>query len=343
MVTQRDLNTVSNKKVSVVVDAMGGDFAPVNEIAGAIMACKDRGDELKIILTGKKDVLEKELSKQGGSANIEIVHADEVVTMDDSPTEVYKSKPNSSINIGLALLKDKKADAFISAGNTGAVMAASTLKLGRIKGVGRPTIGSIFPSDNTKTMVFDVGASVDCKPIHLKEFAIMGKIYMERIYNVKNPTVGLLSVGEEKTKGNELTFEAAELLEKADVNFVGNVEGRDILNGKVDIVVCDGFVGNIILKFAEGVLDLLKSKFRSYADKSLMNKLKMGMIQGTMRSILKDFDYQEYGGVPLLGVDGVSIIGHGKSSPLAIRNMIYRAEEVVRKDVCGKIREEINK
>lgn len=336
MDTQRD-------KVSIVVDAMGGDFAPVNEIAGAIMAVKDKGESLKIILTGKEDVLKKELAKQGGSANIQIVHADEVVTMDDSPTEVFKSKPNSSINVGLALLKEKKADAFISAGNTGAVMAASTLKLGRIKGVGRPTIGSIFPADNTKTMVFDVGASVDCKPIHLKEFAIMGKIYMERIYNFKNPTVGLLSVGEEETKGNEVTFEAAELLKKADVNFVGNVEGRDILNGKVDIVVCDGFVGNIILKFAEGVLDLLKSKFRSYADKSLMNKLKMGMIQGSMRAILKDFDYQEYGGVPLLGVDGVSIIGHGKSSPLAIRNMIYRAEEVVRKDVCGKIREEINK
>ena len=333
----------SNNKVCIVVDAMGGDFAPVNEIAGAIMACKERGNSLRIILTGRKDVLEKELAKQGINSNIEIVNADEIVTMEDSPTEVFKSKPNSSINIGLALLKDKKADAFISAGNTGAVMAASTLKLGRIKGVGRPTIGSIFPADNTKTMVFDVGASVDCKPIHLKEFAIMGKIYMERIYNVKNPTVGLLSVGEEKSKGNEVTFEAYELLEKAGVNFVGNVEGRDILNGKVDIVVCDGFVGNIILKFAEGVLDLLKSKFRSYADKSLMNKLKMGMIQGTMRSILKDFDYQEYGGVPLLGVDGVSIIGHGKSSPLAIRNMIYRAEEVVRKDVCGKIREEINK
>lgn len=336
----------TKNRVSVVVDTMGGDFAPVNEIAGAIMACKDRGDALRIILTGKKDVLEKELAKQGGNshtANIEIVNADEVVTMDDSPTEVFKSKPNSSINIGLALLKEKKADAFISAGNTGAVMAASTLRLGRIKGVGRPTIGSIFPSDKTKTMVFDVGASVDCKPIHLKEFAIMGKIYMERIYNVKNPTVGLLSVGEEETKGNEVTFEAAELLKKADVNFVGNVEGRDILNGKVDIVVCDGFVGNIILKFAEGVLDLLKSKFRSYADKSFTNKLKMGMMQGTMRSILKDFDYQEYGGVPLLGVDGVSIIGHGKSSPLAIKNMIFRAEEVVRKDVCGKIREEINK
>jgi glycerol-3-phosphate acyltransferase PlsX len=333
----------TKNKVSVVVDAMGGDFAPVNEVAGAILACKDRGEFLKVILVGKEDVLKKELSKQGGSEGIEIVNADEVVTMDDSPTDVYKSKPNSSINVGLALLKEKKADGFISAGNTGAVMAASTLKLGRIKGVGRPTIGSIFPSNDKKTMVFDVGASVDCKPMHLKEFAIMGTIYMEHIFGVKNPSVGLLSVGEEKEKGNELTFEAYELLEKSGLNFFGNVEGRDVLNGKVDVIVCDGFVGNIILKFAEGVLDLLKAKFRSYAGKSFGNKLWMGMIQGTLREILKDFDYQEYGGVPLLGVDGVSIIGHGKSSPLAIRNMIFKAEEVVRKDVCGKIREEINK
>lgn len=333
----------TNKKVSVVVDAMGGDFAPVNEIAGAIMACKEKGDALKIILTGKEEILKKELSKQNAAGDIEIVNAGEVVTMEDSPTDVYKSKPDSSINVGLALLKEKKADAFISAGNTGAVMAASTLKLGRIKGVGRPTIGSIFPTDKRKVMVFDVGASVDCKPMHLKEFAIMGTIYMEHIFGVKNPSVGLLSVGEEKEKGNELTFEAYELLEKSGLNFFGNVEGRDVLNGKVDLIVCDGFVGNIILKFAEGVLDLLKAKFRSYADKSFGNKLWMGMIQGTLRAILKDFDYQEYGGVPLLGVDGVSIIGHGKSSPLAIRNMIYRAEEVVRKDVCGKIREEINK
>jgi len=332
----------TKNKVRIVVDAMGGDFAPANEVAGAIMACKEKGDAIEIILTGKEDVLRKGLANSDVK-NIEIVNATEVVTMEDSPTDVFKSKPDSSINVGLKLVKEKKADAFISAGNTGAVMAASTLRLGRIKGVGRPTIGSIFPANETITFVLDVGASVDCKAIHLKEFAIMGTIYMKHIFGVNNPTVGLLSVGEEKEKGNELTSEAYELLEKADVNFVGNVEGRDVLNGKVDIIVCDGFVGNIILKFAEGVLDLLKAKFRSFADKSLTNKLKMGMMQGTMRTILKDFDYQEYGGVPLLGVDGVSIIGHGKSSPLAIRNMIYRAEEVVRKDVCEKIRIEINK
>lgn len=330
-------------KIRIVVDAMGGDFAPLNDISGAIIAAEEKQDSLEIILTGKEKLIKDELSKHKVSfKNISIVNAEEVVTMKDSPTDSLRSKPDSSLNVGINLVREKKADAFVSAGNTGAVMTASILRLGRIKGVGRPTIGSLFPTDSGKTMVFDVGASVDCKANHLLEFAIMGSIYMKYIYNVSNPKIGLLSVGEEKSKGDLLTIETHELLEKSDLNFIGNVEGRDVLRGIADVIVCDGFVGNVILKFAESVLDVMKSKFRNYAEKGFFKKIWVGMMYGTLKNVvLKDFDYQEYGGVPLLGIDGVTIIGHGKSSPIAFKNMIYKAEEMVSKKVNEKIENEL--
>lgn len=330
-------------KIKIVVDAMGGDFAPLNEVSGAVIAAEEKKDTLEIILVGKENLINEELNKHKVLLkNITVIDATEVVTMDDSPTESLKTKTDSSISVGINLVKNKKADAFISAGNTGAVMTASILKLGRIKGVGRPTIGSLFPTDEGKTMVFDVGASVDCKPVHLLEFAIMGSLYMKYVYNIEKPRIGLLSVGEEKGKGDMLTIEAYELLEKSNLNFIGNVEGRDVLRGKADIIVCDGFVGNVILKFAESVLDVMKSKFKSYAAKGFFKKIWVGMMYGTLKNVvLKDFDYQEYGGVPLLGVNGISIIGHGKSSPIAIKNMIYKAEEMVTKGVNSKIEEEL--
>ena len=330
-------------KIKIVVDAMGGDEAPLNDVSGAIIAAELKPDTLEIILVGKEKLIKDELLKHKVNlSNISIVNADEVITMEDSPTESLKSKPDSSINVGVNLVKDKKADAFVSAGNTGAVMTASILRLGRIEGVGRPTIGSLFPTDFGKTMVFDVGASVDCKAKHLLEFAVMGNIYMKSIYNVSSPKIGLLSVGEEKSKGDTLTLEAYELLEKSDMNFIGNVEGRDVLRGKADVIVCDGFVGNVILKFAESVLDVIKGKFRAYAEKGFFKKIWIGMMYGTLKNVvLKDFDYQEYGGVPLLGVNGVTIIGHGKSSPIAIKNMILKAEEMVSKRVNEKIKEQL--
>ncbi|MBP9192350.1 MAG: phosphate acyltransferase PlsX [Ignavibacteria bacterium] len=329
--------------MKIAVDAMGSDEAPLNDVSGAVIAAELKPDVLEIILVGKEKLISEELQKHKVKLkNISIVNAGEVVTMEDSPTESLKTKPDSSISVGINLVKEKKADAFISAGNTGAVMTASILKLGRIEGVGRPTIGSIFPSDVGKTMVFDVGASVDCKAKHLLEYAIMGNIYMKNIYNVSNPRIGLLSVGEEKTKGDSLTLETYELLEKSGLNFIGNVEGRDILRGKAEVIVCDGFVGNVILKFAEGVLDVIKGKFKAYAAQGFFKKLWIGMMYGTLKNVvLKDFDYQEYGGVPLLGINGITIIGHGKSSPIAIKNMILKAEEMVVKDVNGKIRNSI--
>jgi glycerol-3-phosphate acyltransferase PlsX len=334
--------TGKDGKVRVAVDAMGGDFAPVSLVLGAIDAAKERGENLGVILVGKeKEINELLFSEKCSLPNLTVVNANEVISMNDAPAEVYKSKPDSSLNVALDLQKNGKADALISAGNTGAVLLHSTLKLGRLKGVGRPTIGALMPSKQGFTLIFDVGATVDCRANHLKEYGVMGSIYASYILNIKNPRVGLLSVGEEKSKGNEVTLEAYKLLESSKLNFIGNVEGNDILNSNVDVAVCDGFTGNIIIKFAESVNDLLKTKMRRYADRGLLRKIWIGIFAGTMKNILGDFDYQWHGGVPLLGVNGVSIIGHGKSTPLAVKNMIKRAEEIVRKEVNKKIEAEL--
>lgn len=331
-------------KIRIAVDAMGGDHAPESQVLGAIQAARERFDKIEVILVGDENKIKEIIKSQSCSLeNLLVVNASEVVTMDDSPSDAFKVKPGSSLTVGLKLQLDDKADAFISAGNTGAVLSASTLMLGRIKGVSRPTIGSLFPTDAGRTMMFDVGATVDCRPNHLLEFAQMGSIYMNYIFDIDKPRVGLLSVGEEKSKGNDLTLEAYKLLETSGLNFVGNVEGRDVLRGKVEVIVCDGFIGNIILKFAESVLDVLKSKFRQYADKGIRNKIKVAMAYGTLKNVIKDFDYEEYGGVPLLGVNGVSIIGHGKSTPLAMKNMIIRAQETVSRGVNEKIEAAIKK
>ncbi|MBU2471831.1 MAG: phosphate acyltransferase PlsX, partial [Bacteroidetes bacterium] len=241
--------------------------------------------------------------------------------------------------VGLTLHKEGKADAFISAGNTGAVMSASTIILGRAEGVSRPTIGTPFPTEKGPCLLLDAGANVDCKPQHLLEFGMMGSIYANYILGYDNPTVGLINIGEESTKGNEITLEAYNLLQKSKLNFIGNIEGRDILKGKANVIVCDGFVGNIVLKFAESVLGLLKAKFKDYTASNLLNKIWVGLMYRTLKKILKDFDYQEHGGVPLLGVNGISIIGHGGSTPKAIMNMILKAEDMLIKEVDRHIAE----
>ncbi len=332
--------SIDNRKCKIIVDAMGGDYAPLNPILGAIEAI-NTNSSIEILLVGIKSEIEKTIKENNLSFNVDnIVHASQVIDMHDSPTNALKLKKDSSIVKGAELVKSKEADAFVSAGNTGAMMAASTLIIGRIKGFGRPTIGAQFPTNNKKVCsVYDVGASVDSKPAHLFEYAIMGTIYAQEIDGIKNPTVGLLSVGEEETKGNSVTIESHEMLKKSKINFIGNVEGRDILNGKVDIVVCDGFVGNIILKFGESFITFLKGRVRTYADKTLLNKLKALITKKVFKQSLSDMDYQSHGGVPLLGVDGISIIGHGSSSPLAIRNMILKANEMYQKKLLIKLRE----
>jgi len=216
-------------------------------------------------------------------------------------------------------------------------MSASTLIIGRISDIARPTIGAEFPNINGKCYLYDVGAGKDAKPQHLLEYAVMGSIYAREIGNIPNPSIGILSMGEEEGKGNELSEAAAKLLKKSSLNFVGNVEGRDILIGKIDVIICDGFIGNILLKFGESVVNYLKFKLKEYSQKSFWKKLKVGLVKNSLKDILRDFDYQEYGGVPLLGVNGISIIGHGSSTPKAIKNMVLRAEEMHKKKLVSKI------
>ena len=321
---------------------MGGDFAPKNEVLGAIMALKETSDFELMLVGSKEKILQTAKEEKVQLDEKYIIDAPDVIGMHETPTTAIKTKPNSSLVVGARLVKDKRADALVSGGNTGAMMAASTLIIGRIPGVSRPTIGASFPSEKGKyCIVFDAGASVDSKPQHLFEQAVLGSIFSKEIYGVENPTVGLLSVGEEESKGNELTFAAYKLLKDSKLNFFGHVEGRDILKGTVDIVLCDGFVGNVILKFGESVLTFLRARIRQYADKGLMNKLKALVVKTVLKASLSDMDYQTHGGVPLLGINGISIIGHGSSSPLAIKNMILRAKEMHDKNLLQKFEEAI--
>jgi glycerol-3-phosphate acyltransferase PlsX len=324
-------------KCRIVVDAMGGDYAPQNAIEGAINAFNQKKD-FELILVGKKDEINKVLKeKKLFLDDKNIINADEVIDMGENPMNAIKAKPNSSIVVGANLVKEGKADAFVSAGNTGACVSASTLIIGRLKGVERPTIGTFLPNQTGITTLFDVGAFVDSKPQHLVGYAFMANIFVREIYRIENPSIGILSVGEEDEKGNKVSKETASLLKKTKLNFLGNVEGRDILAGKVNIVICDGFVGNILLKFGESVPKLLKHLLIQHSQKSFFSKIKVGLLKNTLKEALKPLDYQEHGGVPLLGVNGISIIGHGSSTPKAIKNMVFRAKEMFDKNLIEKI------
>ena len=258
--------------------------------------------------------------------------------MSDSPAVSLKKKPNSSIVVGAKLVKERKADAFVSAGNTGAMTMSSILNMGRIKGVSIPTLTAPFPNEkNGFTFIADVGAFVDSKPRHLFGFAVLASIFIEEIYGIKNPKVGLLNVGEEESKGYQLTAETGKLLSESSLNYIGNVEGKDIFKGNVDLIVCDGFIGNVLLKFAESIIPFLKAKFKDYAGKGIINKLRVGLARTPLRESLKNANYELHGGLPLLGIDGISIVGHGISSPLAIKNMVLRAKEMHNKNLIQKI------
>lgn len=328
------------RRVRVAVDAMGGDHAPTSEVRGSLQALSALPNDLDLVLIGRKDRIDEITKDLTLPPNLTIIHAPDVVTMGDEPATIVKSRKESSLYIGLDMMRQGQVDAFVSAGNTGAVMATATMVCGRLPGVSRPTIGSFFPTQTGQpTLLVDVGANVDSKPRFLHDYAVMGSIYTEMMLGISSPRVGLLNVGEEEGKGTAVAQEAYGMLKTAPINFAGNVEGRDILKGTVDVVVCDGFEGNIVLKFAESILGFLKSRFRDFASRSIMNKLLVGMFTPVLRNVLRGMDYQEYGGVPLLGINGVVIIGHGSSSPQALENMIRRAVEMVQRDVNGKIRE----
>jgi glycerol-3-phosphate acyltransferase PlsX len=327
----------NSSRCRIVVDAMGGDFAPANAVLGALEALNEN-KSFELYLVGQEKKITEVLTSNNISFSKDfIINAEQIIEMGDSPASSLKSKPNSSIVVGAQFVRDKKADAFVSAGNTGAMMAASTLIIGRIPGLGRPTIGAEMPNVNGICYLYDVGASKDSKPNHLFEYAIMGTIFAKEMGGISNPKVGVLSMGEEEGKGNEVTEAASNLLKDSKLNFIGNVEGRDILAGSVDVVVCDGYVGNIILKFGESVPKLLKHLLKKTANQSFFDKLLIGLSKNVLKKSLKSLDYQEYGGVPLLGVNGISIIGHGSSSVRAIKNMVLRANEMHRKQLVQKM------
>jgi phosphate acyltransferase len=316
---------------------MGGDHAPANVVAGAFDALREAGGRFGIALVGPREAIEAELKGQPRPAGCTIVQASEVITMDDAPTAALKTKRDSSISVGLGMVRDGSAHAFVSAGNTGAVFSASTLVLGRLDGVGRPTIGTLIPTAAKPCLLLDAGANVDCRPDHLFEFGVMGSVFMTTMQGRTAPRVGLLNIGEEESKGGEVVREAYARLAASSLNFAGNVEGRDVLTGVVDVVVCDGFVGNVLLKFGESIPGFLKSRFTALAARTVKGKLVGLLARNSLRSVMKELDYQEYGGVPVLGVKGVSIIGHGGSTPKAIKNMIFRAEEMVARRLPANI------
>lgn len=330
----------SNNSIRIAIDAMGSDLAPQSEIEGIISYIKqEKRSDLEFFLLGDKIVIEKELLLHDlSNINCKIIHTEDNITMKDDATAALKIKKKSSIAVGVQMHKDGEVDAFLSAGNTGAMMSTATVLLGRVKGVSRPTIGTFFPTKaKTPTLILDAGANVDCKPKFLYEFAVMGSLYFKEMFGVEKPRVSLLNIGEESSKGNDVVLQSYKLLDESHLNFIGNVEGRDIFFDKADVIVCDGFTGNIILKFAESFLGFFKSTLKDYASKSLYKKLKLGLFAPTLKDVFKEFDYQEHGGVPLLGVNGVIIIGHGSSTGKAVRNMIKRSVEIIEKKLNYKI------
>ncbi len=318
--------------IKIAVDAMGGDHAPGVVVEGAINAAKADPD-IEVMLFGPADQLEA-LCPTDCPPSVTFVDAPDVIGMDESPTAALRKKTDSSIHRGVAAHKAGKADAFVSAGNTGAAMAVSLVTLGRLGSFSRPSVIGLFPSLKGRVVVVDVGTNVDCKPEHLLHFAVMGSVYAERILGRENPSVGLLNVGEEKGKGNELTKEAFALLESHEhIHFAGNIEGRDILAHAVDVVVCDGFVGNIILKLGESVASVLPKMIGMEMQKLGLSPEEQQLVGKTLAGVQKKFDYEEFGGAPLLGVDGNVMIGHGGSTARAIENMVLGGAQLVRQGV----------
>jgi len=309
----------------IAIDVMGGDNAPRAIIDGSILALREYGAELYLV--GLKDEIVKYLSEEDKkNPKVNIVEASEIINVDEAPVNAIKHKKNSSMVVGLKLVKDGQCDAFVSAGSTGAFLAGSLLKVGRIKGIDRPALSPLIPTLKGSCMIIDAGANVDCKPRNLQQFAVMGSIYMEKVMGIKNPRVGLLNIGAEESKGNELTKESFDLIKSTGVNFAGNVEARDIIGGVCDVCVCDGFAGNVLLKTTEGVamtiFKLLKDEFM----KSLKTKLGAMLLKDNLKNFKKRFDYTEVGGAPFLGINGIMIKAHGSSDANAVKNAIRQAK-----------------
>jgi phosphate acyltransferase len=326
----------------IALDAMGSDRAPKPEVEGAIQAARRFGIQVSII--GPEERLRAEFQRHPFSRSlpISIVHASEVIAMDDKAVQAVRAKRDSSMRVGLRLVREGKADAFITAGNTGAAMATAKMVLGGLPGVDRPALVAIIPTaTRSVTALLDVGANVDCKPHNLEQFAVMGEIYFRSMFGTTRPRVGLLSIGEEEGKGNELTRESFALLKQLPLNFIGNVEGRDIYSGKVDVIVADGFVGNVALKTSEGVANLVRATLKETLAETITRQVGYLLSRSAFSDFKKRLDHTEYGGAPLLGVKGACFITHGSSNANAIKNAIRVASEFVERGITANIEKEM--
>lgn len=327
--------------MKILVDAMGADKAPEVVVSGAVKAACEYA--VNIGLIGDIEQIEPCLARyKYPKQYISLHQASEVIGMSDSPATSVRKKKDSSICVGLNLLKEKAGDAFLSAGNTGAVICASTLILGALPGIERPGIAIIVPTLNDLSLIIDVGANIDPKPTHLLQYGIMAEAYFRYIFKKSKATVGLLNIGEEASKGTEFMKESYRLLSESTLGFIGNIDAKDIFSGKCDIVICDGFVGNIALKVSEGLAETVYTFFKRHLRKSLMAMFAAAFLSASLKKFKKEIDYSEYGGAPLLGVNGIVLVGHGRSSPLAIKNAIRRATEEVKLGVNDRIIEAIN-
>ncbi|HKF55106.1 MAG TPA: phosphate acyltransferase PlsX [Blastocatellia bacterium] len=330
--------------LKIAVDAMGGDYAPTSEVEGALQASRDFG--VGIILVGRAEEIESELKKHRThtawpSSHIEVADAKEVVTMDDPVATAVRRKRNSSIRVAARLVKNGDAQALVSAGSTGAVMMTAKLVLGTLTNVDRPALAAVPTITGPGTVILDVGANAECKPVHLYQFAVMGSLYSRVIVGVRNPRVGLLSIGEEEVKGNDLTKEAFKLLKNSSLNFIGNIEGRDMYTGQADVIVCDGFTGNVALKVSEGVIETMMRLLKEELKASLQAKAGAMLTRPAFQRFKQRLDYAEYGGAPLIGVKGVTVICHGRSSAKAIRNAIGVAKDYCEGDINDRLEAEI--
>lgn len=326
----------------IALDAMGGDHAPDEPIKGALLAVEEY--PVSITLVGREEVVREKLKAHGGSRpspHIDVVDAREVVEMDDNSLAPLRKKRNSSIRVCANLVGEGRADAMVSAGHTGATMTSAYKVLGTIEGVSRPALAAILPSQSGHTVILDVGANVDTKPNHLREFSVMGHFYAQMIFGIEAPRIGLLSIGEEEGKGNELTKETFRVMKETGLNFIGNAEGRDVYNGNADVIVCDGFIGNVVLKASEALGEMVSKMLRSEVTRTAPRKVGALILKGAFDDIKKRMDYSEYGGAPLLGVNGGCIVCHGRSNAKAIKNAIRVAHDFATNRIDTKIREKI--
>ncbi|MGD2182126.1 phosphate acyltransferase PlsX [Lusitaniella coriacea] len=329
---------MGSTREKIAVDAMGGDYAPAEIVAGAIRASEEL--DIEILLVGDPHQIEAVLQNHPTSRKLEIVPAEDVISMHEEPLTSLRRKPKASINVAMDLVKNKRASGVVSAGHSGAAMAAGLLRLGRLKGIARPAIGAVFPTliANKSVIVLDVGANVDCRPKYLEQFALMGKVYSQYALGVEDPKVGLLNIGEESCKGNDVALQTYQLLEEnPHIPFIGNAEGRDVLSGQFDVIVCDGFVGNILLKFAEAIGDVLLQTMREELPYGLRGQLGTALLKPNLRRIKQRIDHAEHGGGLLLGVDGICIISHGSSQAPSIFNAIRLAKEAIDHQVLERI------